>query len=129
MFLQGLPGLILVRPVFIKERANGLIDTAPYVIATFLAMTPWVLSAAVLSGVIIALIVDLANILWFIAIISATLLCAESLVNLVASIYSGSCNLFWNSRCVHDKHRLHFTPSVHSRGIFLWKTFTPHVIS
>ena len=86
MFSQGLPALILIRPVFTKERANGLLDTAPYVIATFLSMTPWVLSAAVLSGVIISLIVDLNNFLWLIAILSATLLCAESMINLIASI-------------------------------------------
>ena len=82
----ALPCLILIRPVFLKERSNGLIDVLPYTIATFIAMAPWVLGAAVSSATILHFMVNLSNFPWLVGILTATILCAESMVNLIASL-------------------------------------------
>ena len=82
----ALPCLILIRPVFLKERSNGLIDVLPYIIATLIAMAPWVFGAAIGSAIILYFMVELSNLWWLIAILSVTIMCAESMINLIASL-------------------------------------------
>ena len=38
--VAALPYLILARPVFCRERANGLVSVLPYILSTFIAMIP-----------------------------------------------------------------------------------------
>jgi len=84
--VAALPYLILARPVFCKERANGLVSVSPYILSTFVAMVPGVMLATLVSAFLIFVITGLESFGWFFYILFCTLLCAESIMNLVASL-------------------------------------------
>ena len=86
MTVAALPYLILARPVFCKERANGLVSVTPYVLSTLIAMIPGVMLATLISALLIFVITGLESFGWFFYILFCTLLCAESIMNLVASL-------------------------------------------
>ena len=86
MTVAALPYLILIRPVFSKERANGLITVLPFVISTFLAMIPGITAATLISAFLIFTMAGLVEFGWFFWILFCTMLCAESIMNLVASL-------------------------------------------
>ena len=86
MTVAALPYLILARPVFCKERANGLVSVTPYILSTFIAMIPGVILATLVSAFLIFVITGLESFGWFFWILFCTLLCAESIMNLVASL-------------------------------------------
>ncbi len=86
MTVAALPYLILIRPVFSKERANGLVNVTPFVLSMFFAMVPGVMLATLVSAFLIYFITGLVSFGWFFWILFVTLLCAESIMNLVASL-------------------------------------------
>ncbi|XP_075244859.1 uncharacterized protein LOC142339069 isoform X2 [Convolutriloba macropyga] len=86
--VAALPFLIIMMPVFVKERRNGSVDTIPFVLSSFVASIPGIILSTTVSVVIIHFLTDLHNFAWFFAIIFATLLCAESLMNVVSAMTS-----------------------------------------
>ena len=82
----ALPYFITQRPVFVRERSNGLIDVLPFVIGNFISVIPPIGVFAVEATGITYLMVGLNWYKWYLCIIFLDLIIAESVINIVSAI-------------------------------------------
>ncbi|XP_075247566.1 uncharacterized protein LOC142340748 [Convolutriloba macropyga] len=82
----ALPYFITQRPVFVRERSNGLIDVLPFVIGNFISIIPPIAVFATEATGITYLMVGLNGYKWYLLTIFLVLIIAESVINIVSAI-------------------------------------------
>ena len=86
--LSVLPFFLDQRAVFLRERANGLVDVLPYCIANFVSGLPILFVVSFVSSVIVTSLAGLNNLVMFSLILFVTLTTAEAFVLCVSAVVS-----------------------------------------
>ena len=88
MFLSfaGIPFFVKQQPVFVRERANGLVEVSPFVVANFISILLPVTAFAGTTCTIVYYMVGLHGFKWFFLTLFLLLLIAESFCHMACAL-------------------------------------------
>ena len=85
MATAAIPFFMLQKPVFLRERSNGLIDVTPFIVSNLLSSLPAIGVIAVMSSTIVVNMIGLNGFGLFTLNLFLSLVCSESLMYLLSS--------------------------------------------